>query len=636
MAKDADSRNEEHNGATYIAGEADYFSSAQLTALAKADLQFVVVKQPADLKNRIYGVLCLTPKLLGGDVTRAEWQVAAPDAVVVVDDSMTLPGEAHISNRWPTAAIASSLSLAAAMARQRRHMHQLTDMGVALFDERNHQALLERILTQARRLAGCDAANIFLTEKHPDGSSELVLRLAQNDSVKFSFEEQRLPLDQTSIAGFVTVTGEEINLTDAYVPPAGMPWHFNGSFDQRFGYRTSSLYAAPLRLPQGEIVGGIEFINRKRDPAVKLIDPKITLAETQPFSDDIQPLLRSLASQAAAAIGNNRLLLAIEDMFEGFVVASVTAIEQRDPATSGHSFRVARLTTGLAEALPRSGLVRFRNISFNARQLRELRYAALLHDVGKIGVREHVLVKAHKLSPEHYQAIRERINLEIERLKRRALAQQLLMLRSGMGSREELLSIEQELESKLAALDAYWAAIQEANQPDMQKSKPSKALKTAKDYKLSEQDIPLLTDDEHRVLSIPRGSLTPEERIEIESHVVHTYNFLRRIPWPADLAAIPEIAGAHHEKLDGSGYPRGRTQREIPFPSRLMTVADIYDALTAADRPYKKSMPSERAFKVLEDEAKHGKLDADLVKIFVEAKVFTLAGEAATATNQSR
>jgi len=454
-----------------------------------------------------------------------------------------------------------------------------------------------------------------------------VVHLAQNESVEFSFEEERLPLDLTSIAGYVTVTGDEINLADAYTPPVDRPWRFNSSFDQRFGYRTSSLYAVALRIPQGEIIGGIEFINRKRDPSQKLTSPDTTLSETLPFSDELLPLVRSLASQAAVAIDNNRLLLAIEDMFEGFVVASVTAIEQRDPATSGHSFRVARLTTGLAEALPRSGVARFRSIHFNARQLRELRYAALLHDFGKIGVREHVLVKAHKLTPENYQAIRERINLETERLKRRALAQQLVMLRSGMSSHEELLSIEQELESKLAALDAYWAAIQEANEPDILKSKPSKALKTAKNYTLSEQDIPLLTEAEHRVLSIPRGSLTPEERREIESHVVHTYNFLRRIPWPADLAAIPEIAGAHHEKLDGSGYPRGRTQTDIPFPSRLMTVADIYDALTAADRPYKKSMPSERAFVVLEDEAKHGKLDADLVKIFIEARIFTLTGQ---------
>lgn len=333
-----------------------------------------------------------------------------------------------------------------------------------------------------------------------------------------------------------------------------------------------------------------------------------------------------------AAIANTLLLATsltrqqqLDDMFEGFVLASVEAVEQRDPVTSGHSFRVAGMTTGLAEALPRSGMTRFHATCFTHAQLRELRYAALLHDFGDIKVRETVLVKAHKLTPGHFLAIRERINLETERLKRRALAQQLVMLRSGMDSHEELLAIEQELDSKLATLTAYWAAIQEANEPEIQKRKPGKVLKDALDYSLSEEGTPLLTAEEQRILSIPRGSLTPEERREIESHVVHTFNFLRRIPWPADLAAIPEIAGAHHEKLDGSGYPHGRSAAEIPLGSRLMTVADIYDALTASDRPYKKSMPSERAFAVLQDEAKHGKLDADLVKIFIEAEVFKLA-----------
>ncbi|MGH8321045.1 MAG: HD-GYP domain-containing protein, partial [Gammaproteobacteria bacterium] len=227
--------------------------------------------------------------------------------------------------------------------------------------------------------------------------------------------------------------------------------------------------------------------------------------------------------------------------------------------------------------------------------------------------------------PGHYLAIRERIILESERLKRRALAQQLVMLRSGMDSHEELLAIEQELDSKLATLNAYWAAIREANEPEIQKRKSGKMFKDALGYSLSEEGTPLLTAEEQRVLSIPRGSLTPEERREIESHVVHTCNFLRRIPWPADLAAVPEIAGAHHEKLDGSGYPHGCSAADIPLGSRLIAVADIYDALTASDRPYKKSMPSERAFTVLQDEAKHGKLDADLVKIFIEAEVFKLA-----------
>ncbi|MGA9851992.1 MAG: HD domain-containing phosphohydrolase [Gammaproteobacteria bacterium] len=339
-----------------------------------------------------------------------------------------------------------------------------------------------------------------------------------------------------------------------------------------------------------------------------------------------------------AAIANTLLLAVsltrqhqLDDMFEGFVLASVTAMEQRDPVTSGHSFRVARMTTGLAEALPRSNLARFRSTRFTDKQLHELRYAALLHDFGKLGVREHVLVKSHKLTPERYLAIRERITVEIERLKRRALAQQLVMLRSGMDSRQELQAIEQELETKLATLETYWVAIQEANQPDILKKRPGKALKQAIGYSLSEEGTPLLTTEEQNVLSIPRGSLTAEERREIEAHVVHTHDFLRRIPWPADLAAIPEIAGAHHEMLDGSGYPHGRTQADIPFPSQLMTVADIYDALTAADRPYKKSMPSERAFTVLQDEAKQGKLDADLVKIFIEAKVYALSTDGKSA-----
>ena len=324
---------------------------------------------------------------------------------------------------------------------------------------------------------------------------------------------------------------------------------------------------------------------------------------------------------AAGSVRQRRL----DAMFDGFVTAAVAAVEQRDPVTRGHSFRVARMTTGLAEALPRSGVARFQSMSFSSRQLRELRYAALLHDFGKLAVRENVLVKSHKLTAADYQAIRARISVEMERLKRRALAQQLVMLKSGMDSRQELQVIEEELQNKLAALEVYWAAVQEANEPEIPKKGAGKALKQAIEYSLSEEGTPLLTAEEQRVLSIPRGSLTPEERREIESHVVHTCNFLRRIPWPEDLAAIPEIAGAHHEKLDGSGYPQARTQADIPFASQILTVADIYDALTASDRPYRKSLPLERAFKVLEDEAKYGKLDADLVRIFIDAKVYDMA-----------
>lgn len=610
-----------------LAVESGYFSADTLKLLTGAGLGIVPVRTPADLGKHPCAVLCLTPGLLTARRTREHWQQAARDALLVVDETLAQPGDTRVSKQWPAAAIVNTLALAATMAGQRRQLQQLADVGSALSSERDHQTLLEMILREARRLAGCDAATIFLIEKRGDGEPELVIRLAQNESVKFDFHEQRLALDTHSLAGYVAVSGEEVNLADIYRAPAGAPWKFNSAFDRQIGYRTTSVYAVPLRVPRGEIIGGIEFINRKRNPAARLTNPETTPAEVLPFTNDVVPLLRALASQAAVAIENNRLLAAIEDMFEGFVVASVTAIEQRDPTTSGHSFRVARFTTGLAEALPRSGVARFREARFGERQLRELRYAALLHDFGKIGVREHVLVKAHKLSEQHYLAIRERINLERERLKRRALAQQLSLVRGNRGNGEALRAVEQELAQRLAQLDAYWNAIQEANEPNVLHKEVGETLGHVTGYRLTEEETPLLNEDEYRILAIPRGSLTDDERREIESHVVHTYNFLRRIPWPEELAGIPEIAGAHHEKLDGSGYPQGRREPEIPFPSRLMTVADIYDALTAADRPYKKSMPAERALAILEDEAKHGKLDGDLVKIFTEARVFTLTPE---------
>lgn len=610
---------------TLVAAASGYFNSEQLAALSQDGLQIVVVQTPADLSGSDCAVLCLSSGLLSAAANPEHWQAAAADAAMVADASIAQAGVTRISKSWPTAAIAATLHLAAAGARERRQWRALGELGVALAGERSPQVLLALILNGARSLAGCDAAGLFLIDKPTGGDAELVLRLAQNASVDFTFQEQRLPLNRSSIAGYVSESGEEINVADAYAPPAGVPWRFNDSFDRRYSYRSVSLYAVPLRTPQGAVIGAIEFINRKRETAGKLDDTASATRQILPFDAALLPLLRAFATQAAVALENNRLLLAVENMFEGFVTAAVTAIEQRDPVTNGHSFRVARMTTGLAQALPRSGVVRFNGANFNARQLRELRYAALLHDFGKIGVRENVLVKSHKLTTEDFQAIQARISVETERLKRRALAQQLVMLKSGLDSSQERRAIEQELQNKLAALDVYWAAIQEANEPELAKKKSGKALKQAVEYSLTEEGTPLLTAEERRVLSIPRGSLSAEERREIEAHVLHTYNFLRRIPWPEELAAIPEIAGAHHEKLDGSGYPRGRTEADIPLASRLMTVADIYDALTATDRPYRKSLPSDRAFKVLEDEAQQGKLDSDVVRIFIDAKVYDQA-----------
>lgn len=608
-----------------------------LRELPATECRFLRVSRPADLETeRDLSALMLDPELCRTTDDAEGWRRVAGEALIIANESTGEHGDIVIPESWPAVALRKALKTAFhqhTLRRQSRDMHkawnahqdqlhQLTDVGVALSAEKNHDRLLERILSEARRLACCDAASLYLVEDSSDeGEPALVFKLAQNESVDFQAGEARLPIDEASIAGYVTIHGTEVNLDDVY-DIDDEPYTFNKSFDEQYGYRTTSMLALPMRTPQGETVGVLQFINRKRTQDTLLTAPEQTLEETLPFTEEINPVLRALASQAAVAIANNRLLRAIENMFEGFVRASVTAIEQRDPTTSGHSFRVATLTTGLAEMLPRSGIARFRDVNFGDREMRELRYAALLHDFGKVGVRENVLLKPKKLSEFQYDRIRHRIELERERLRQKALEEQLLLYRGGDADPDRRAAITAELERELDRLERYWEAIRQANEPRILPEEGAEELHEIRNWQLPVSETPLIGDEEFRILSIPKGSLTDDERREIESHVTHTFNFLRRIPWPDELKNVPDIAAAHHEKLDGKGYPFGLADEEIPFPSKMMTVSDIYDALTAKDRPYKKAMPAERALSILEEEADSGHIDSDVVRVFIEADVY--------------
>ncbi len=622
-------------GLARIAAAPDYLPEGVVAACEERGWRVYRVRAPEDVSGTHFDVLLIGRKLLeAGDIQR--WAVAAGDAALAAERGCGLDWLPEVSPGWPEQALTSLLGLMVEQARLRRlaredrrvaemhreHVMQLSHVGLALSTQLDHDVLLRNILTEARRLAVCDAASLFLLEKDADGSQQLIFKLAQNESVEVPVEEFQLDLDTSSIAGYVTLTGKELNITDPYVLDDKVPYRFNQSFDERFGYRTASILAIPLRTQKGDVIGGIEFINRKRAKEIRLTDPARTVAEVLPFTEDIAVVLRALASQAAISIVNNRLLSDIEDMFEGFVKAAVTAIEQRDPTTSGHSFRVAALTTGLIDALPRSGLARFRDRVLSERQRKEVRYAALLHDFGKVGVREHVLLKSHKLSEHRYLEVIHRIALEEERLKQYALKRQ--METPDAGTRALM---EQELEARLQRLDLFRHLLATANQPSVHPREPHPGLDDIAGYVspcAGADHLPLLRREEREALSVRRGSLTPEEREEVESHVAYTFEFLKRIPWPDDLAGIPAIAAAHHEKLDGSGYPFRIGADQIPFPSRVMAVADIYDALTASDRPYKRAMAHEHALGVLEDEAARGLIDADMVSVFLEARIWEL------------
>jgi HD-GYP domain-containing protein (c-di-GMP phosphodiesterase class II) len=519
------------------------------------------------------------------------------------------PGRAALSRAVANAF--ADLDSAREIRRLGRELSELNAIGARLSAERNPQALLELILTTARQITTSEAGSLYLVEERPDGTPELVFALAQNEVVELPFRAARLPLDSRSIAGYVALTGQAVNLADAYAPPPDSPFTINRSFDEQTGYRTRSMLVVPMRTPPGETLGALQLINCRAGL----------------FSPHHETLAWSLASQAAVALANSRLYESVRALFEGFVGAAVAAIESRDPTTSGHSFRVAELTVGLAEVVDRSSVGPYAERRFSADEMRELRYAALLHDFGKVGVREHVLLKAKKLYPAELERIRQRVAFIKRGVELRAVHRKLadVLARGRRGFARRAAAVDAETAAGLAELDQALARIVAANEPSVL---PEEVLAEIQDLTRRRFEDPegrrqaVLTPEEAAILAIPRGSLTADEMEAMRSHVVHTREFLERIPWTRELRRVPEIAGAHHERLDGTGYPRGLRGQEIPVQARIMTIADIYDALTAADRPYKKAVPVEHPLDILQAERRAGAVDGDLLDLFIAARVF--------------
>lgn len=514
---------------------------------------------------------------------------------------------------------------------------QLAHVGAALGTERDLTTLLRLVLHHALRLSGSDAGSLYLVERPADagdhgGAAEgeaRVLRfmLTHNHTLpSLALDEFTIPVDRRSVAGYAAATDSVLAIADVR-DLRGAEYVVDGSFDARSGYHTRSMLVTPLRTQRGDVVGVLQLINRKRHPDAPLLDRASVEREVIPFDAHCVELVGALAAQAGVAIENSRLHERIERLFEGFVTASVTAIESRDPATSGHSARVARLTTGLAEALEHERRGTWRGLRFTREQLRELRYAALLHDFGKVGVREEVLVKARKLYPIQLERIRHRVHalVQDEELRfERARAEHALAHGRRRGERLERLAVERD--ARRAQLERLLYAVERANEPSVLAADAAHALSLLAGAQAS-GGAPVLHPDELASLCVTRGTLDAAERREMEAHVSHTHRFLAQIPWTPELCRVADFAHGHHEKLNGRGYPRGLTADRIPVQVRMMTIADIYDALTAADRPYKRAVRPERALEILRLEADAGELDRDLLDTFVEARVFRVTEE---------
>jgi HD-GYP domain-containing protein (c-di-GMP phosphodiesterase class II) len=513
-------------------------------------------------------------------------------------------------------------------ASRSREIGELTRIGVALGTERDLKTLLDLILTQARRITSSDAGSVYLVETSEQGQRRLRFRLAHTYSKpEAPFVEFTIPVDRSSLAGYTAVTGEPLVIDDAYFLPPDVEYSINRSFDERYGYRTKSMLVIPMKDHKEDVIGVLQLINRKRNPEAVLATPTDVEGQVVPYSKRTVELVTALAGQAAVAIENSRLYEEIERLFEGFVKAAVHAIEQRDPTTFGHSGRVASMTVGLASVVDRAEEGAYRAVRFTREQIREIRYAGLLHDFGKVGVREQVLVKAKKLYPLQLDLIKQRhdfVRRTAEREFWKKLAE-FLEAHGREGYDAFRCSLEAEHAAEQKALDRFLDAVLQANEPTVLPAGQFEELlqlsrRTYDDS--SGQPRPFLTEDEMRYLTIPKGSLDDAERLEIESHVTHTYRFLQQIPWTRELQHIPIIAYGHHEKLDGAGYPRRVTGEAIPIQTRMMTISDIFDALTAADRPYKPAVAPVRALDIMAEEVRAGQLDQELFRLFVEGKAF--------------
>jgi len=523
----------------------------------------------------------------------------------------------------------------AVKVRLAHELEELHRIGIALSETRDVDQLLALILQKAREITCADAGSLYLVEHEgstngSSGARRLRFRLTQNDSAQFPFKEQTMALTEASMAGYCALHAKVVELADAYSIPKALPFHFNSSFDEQTGYRTRSMLCLPMKNGKGEVLGVLQLINCKRNPKARLTDAAAVRQQVHAFPESAVRLGLSLASQAAVAYENSRLYRDIENLFDGFVNAAVKAIEQRDPTTSGHSQRVCEMTVALAEAVDREPRGQYGDLSFSREQMKELRYAALLHDFGKVGVREEVLVKAKKLYPLQFSRLFDRFDYIRRDIEARTAQKKVEALLSMPRKEAEahLRALDDEERKRIAELERFAEFIAKTNEPTVLPASDFDVLqeiaeKTYHDPRGAQR--PYLTSEEVRLLSIPRGSLDPGERQQIESHVVNSFNFLTQIPWTREFSSIPEIARAHHEKLNGKGYPKGLVGDEIPVQAKMMTICDIYDALSASDRPYKRAVPTDRALDILKLCVRDEEIDPELFRVFLEAQVYRLA-----------
>ena len=496
---------------------------------------------------------------------------------------------------------------------------KMSDIGRALSGVQDLNTLLEMIVDQARNFTNADAGTLYIVE-----NNTLRFQIVQNDSLKIrmggkSGETIPFPpveLKETNVSAFVALKGISVNIPDVYDTEL---FDFTGpkKFDQSTGYRSKSMLVVPLRNHENDVIGVLQLLNATNPISNEVIA----------FSQDYENLSESLASQAAVSITNAKLISNMRDLFEAFVKVMATAIDEKSPVTGGHIRRVAELTLTMAEVIHDLDEGHFKDKTFSPDQMYELRIAAYMHDIGKVTSPVEIVEKAKKLQTifDRIQYVRLRMAYISQKIELEGQEAKIKILQNG-SSPEKLNSIEKETLEKLMEIEEIQRFINKCNEPgEFLDDEILVRLKEVSEKTYIDdagEQQPFLTADELVNLSIRRGSITEKERQKMQGHAAVTLKMLKQIPFTKKLKNIPDFAGAHHEFLNGKGYPLGLKGDEISFEGRLMAVTDIAEALTASDRPYKKAMPLETVYRILRSMVEGGELDPNLVELFIEKEVY--------------
>jgi HD-GYP domain-containing protein (c-di-GMP phosphodiesterase class II) len=528
----------------------------------------------------------------------------------------------------------SAILPAAASASQASHadrdnaLTQLIELGLALSSERNHTRLLERILLGAKQLTRADAGTLYLRV-----GDELHFKLIHNDTLRLSLSGTAdqpsafapLPLhhddgrpNNNNVATHVALSGHLVNIADAYDQADEFDFSGTQAFDARTGYRSQSFLTVPLKNSKGDVLGILQLINARAD-GCSTESPIFTI-----FNPELVPLVEALASQATIALENNRLIEEQRELFDAFITMMAQAIDAKSPYTGGHCQRVPVLTEMLAQAACDETEGLFAGFELNDEQWYELKIAGRLHDVGKVTTPVHILDKATKLEKIH-DRIHE-VQTRIEVLRRDA---EIACLTAQLGGSDKATA-EAARDARFDELAAMSGFLAKANiggefmaDQDIARLQRIAGETWRRDGTLR----PLIDAEEVENLAIRRGTLNADDRNIVNDHIVLTIQMLEALPFPKHLRNVPEIAGGHHEKMDGTGYPKGLKRDQMSWLARMMGIADIFEALTAADRPYKQPKTLSESIRIMQAMKRDNHIDPDLFDLFLRSGVFRAYAE---------